>query len=49
MLQTVVRTITVVKSEGQIVIDHPALHVGDAVEVLILLPVKHDTPPVFRC
>lgn len=42
MLQTAVRITSIVESEGKLVISHPALHVGDEVEVLILLPVKQD-------
>ena len=45
MLQTVVHVTIVVQLEGQLVISHPALHVSDTVEVLILLPVKQDVTP----
>ncbi|CUS05009.2 conserved protein of unknown function [Candidatus Promineifilum breve] len=44
MIQTIVRAKAIVQSEGQIAITDPALHVGEEVEVLILLP-EHSPEP----
>lgn len=43
MVQTIVRAVTTVQSEGQIIVNDPALHFGEAVEVIILLPANHDS------
>ena len=44
MVQTIVRAKTIVQSEWQITVTNPALHIGEAVEVLILLPDESDEP-----
>lgn len=42
MVQTIVRAKTIVQPGGQVIVTDPSLHLGETVEVLILLPVKHD-------
>lgn len=40
MVETVVRTKAIVQPGGQVTVTDPSLHFGEAVEVLIFVPVK---------
>lgn len=44
MVRTIVRAKTIVQWEGQITVTNPALHIGEAVEALILLPDESHEP-----
>jgi hypothetical protein len=44
MVQTIVRAKTIVQPGGQVIITDPALHSGEAVEVLILLSDQSPEP-----